>query len=224
MHTRSNLKHATKLGRAAIFTALALAGGCDSDNLSPPVDAADPTAPDGHAVRGTAIGVLGPVALELRSDGDTELLSVTQEGTFSFSSRLAAGSSYTVVLVDPDVPCTMRNQTGVIAGADTAIELTCTGASLSSVVVSGVAPPTITLVPGTTDYMVDLPLLQQSATLSAIVTMDGDTLSIAGTQVASGTPGPEITLGLGDNLVDIMVENAHGWQRTYRLTLRRATL
>jgi nucleotide-binding universal stress UspA family protein len=128
-----------------------------------------------------------------------------------------------VVLVD-DVPCTLRNQTDVIASADTAIELNCmSGASLSSVLVSGVAPPKVTLVPGTTDYVLDLPLLQQSATLTASTATDGDTLSIAGTHVTSGTPGPEIALSLGDNPVDIVVENAHGWKRTYRLTLRRAT-
>jgi hypothetical protein len=218
MHARSNVKHAAKLGRAAILATTVLTGGCGPD----PADPVAPDAgPDGYAVRGTATGLLGPVGLELRIDGDTELLSVTQEGTFSFETRLDAGASYTVVLVAPDLPCTLRNQTGVIAGADTAIELTCTGPELSSVVVSGVAP-VVTLVPGTTDYVVDLPLLQQSATLSATVTTAGDTLSIAGTEVASGEPGPEIALGLGDNSVDIVVENAHGWQRSYRMNLRRA--
>jgi hypothetical protein len=88
-------------------------------------------------VRGGATGVLGPVALELRIDGDSELLAVTQEGTFAFATRLENGASYTVVLVDPDLPCMLRNQTGLIAGADTAIELTCTVPELASVAVSG---------------------------------------------------------------------------------------
>ncbi len=105
------------------------------------------------------------------------------------------------------MPCTLRNQTGVISGAEPRIELTCTGASLASVVVSGIEPPTITLVPGTTTYEVELPLLQQSVTLTAAVATAGDTLTIAGTSVASGEPSASITLSLGDNPVDIVVEN-----------------
>jgi hypothetical protein len=202
------------LGRVAILAATVLAGGCAQiigiEDL-----------PSGFVVRGTAVGVLGPVALELRLGSDTELLSVAQDGTFAFDGWLDTGASYTAVLVDPNVPCILRNQTGVIAGADTTIELTCTGASLASVVVSGIGPA-VTLVPGTTDYVVDLPLLQQSVALTATVAIPGDTLAIAGAPVASGMPSAELTLSLGDNQVDIMVENALGWQLTYHLTLRRA--
>jgi DNA gyrase/topoisomerase IV subunit A len=98
------------------------------------------------------------VALELRIDGDTELLSVTQDGSFAFQARLERGASYTVELVNPDVPCTLRSGTGVIADADAAIELTCPGASLGSVVVSGIAP-VVTVVPGTNDYVVEMDAL-----------------------------------------------------------------
>jgi trimeric autotransporter adhesin len=231
-------RRAAMLGRATILTVTVLAGGCAQvigiEDLPPlPVDAAPQVAPDaapqvtpdarpsGFAVRGVATGVLGPVALELRIDGDSELLAVTQDGPFAFATRLEDGASYTVLLVNPDVPCTLRDETGVIAGADTAIELTCTGASLASVSVSGVAPA-VTLVSGTADYVVELPLLQQSVTLTASVATAGDTLTIAGTPVASGAPSAEFTLSLGDNPVDIVVENDLGWRRTYRLTLRRA--
>jgi hypothetical protein len=209
MEPKSIERRAIVLGSPAILAAAVLAGGCARST------------PDGYAVRGTATGVLGPVALELRRGDVVELLAVTQEGTFSFETRLEDGVPYTVVLVNPDVPCTLRNQTGVIAGADTAIELTCTGASLASVVVSGIAPA-VTLEPGTTDYVFDLPLSQPAVTLTATVAVPGDTLAIAGAPAASGAPSAEITLNLGDNLVDIVVENALGWQRTYRLTLRRA--
>jgi hypothetical protein len=96
-----------------------------------------------------------------------------------------------------------------------------TGPFLASVVVSGIAPA-VTLVPGTTEYVVDLPLLQSAATVTATVAVAGDTLTIAGTPVASGAPSAEITLVLGDNPVDIVVEDTQGAQRTYRLNLRRA--
>jgi Cadherin-like beta sandwich domain len=171
--------------------------------------------------RTSILAAAGPVALELRTDGDSELLAVTRDETFAFETRLETGAAFTVTLVDPGTPCTLRNQTGVIMGADTTIELTCTGASLASLVVSGIAPA-VTLVPGMTDYVVDLPVSQQSVTLTATVAVAGDTLLIAGTPVDSGTPSAEITLNRGDNPVDIVVENAPGWQRTYRLTLRRA--
>ncbi len=214
---------AAALGCAAILALAVLAVSCgDEPSPQEPVDAAMPDAlSEDFAVRGRAIGVLGPVALELRLGGDSELLSVREDMEFAFETRLATGASYTVALVDPSLPCTLRNQAGVIAGADPTIELTCTGASLASVVVSGMAP-VITLVPGTNEYVVELPLSQQSATLTATVATAGDTLTIAGTPVASGTPSAELTLSLGDNPVDIVVDSPLGWQRTYRLILRRA--
>jgi ankyrin repeat protein len=144
--------------------------------------------------------------------------TVTQAGAFAFDARLETGISYTVALVDPAMPCTLRNQSGVIAGADAAVELTCTVPALASVVVSGVAPA-VTLAPDTTDYVVDLPLQQSAVTLTATVATAGDTLTIAGTDVASGAPSQAFALSLGDNPVDIVVENHVGWQRTYRLKL-----
>jgi cysteine-rich repeat protein len=89
------------------------------------------------------------------------------------------------------------------------------------VVVSGLGP-TIELVPDTFEYVVDLPLSQSSATITVIVVTPGDTVIIAGTPVASGMPSPELPLGLGDNIVDVVVASPLGVQRTYRLTLRRA--
>jgi hypothetical protein len=145
------------LGRVSILAATVLVGGCAQilgiEDL-----------PNGFSVRGTAVGVLGPVALELRIGGDTELRTVTKEGTFTFETMLDDGDSYTVVLVNPSMPCTLGNETGVIAGADTAIELTCTGASLERVLVSGIAPA-VTLVPGTTDYVVDLGCMRVEVSL-----------------------------------------------------------
>jgi hypothetical protein len=208
--------------RAALLAGAVLVTSCADESPQAPADAAAPDAtPSYHAVRGSATGVLGPLALELRLNGEPETLSVTQDGAFAFETMLPTGASYTVALADPSTPCTLASETGVIAGADTDIELTCTGASLASVVVSGVAP-VVALVPGTTEYVVDLPLWQPAVTLTATVATAGDTLAIAGTPVASGTPSAEFTLSLGDTPVDIVVDNAFGWQRTYRLTLRRA--
>lgn len=169
-------KRAAAFGCAGLLAVTMLAGACGEDPQPMTPDAG----PD-FAVRGTASGVLGPVALELHRGSDVEPLTVTTDGAFAFETRLEAGASYTVALVDPGTPCMLSNQSGVIAGADTTIEVTCTGASLASVVVSGIAP-VVTLVPGTTEYMVDLPLSQPAVTLTATVAMPGDTLAVAGTR------------------------------------------
>jgi cysteine-rich repeat protein len=93
--------------------------------------------------------------------------------------------------------------------------------SLASVVVSGIAPA-VEILPDTFEYVLDLPLSQQSVTVTATAATLGDTLMIAGVPVASGVPSADIPLSLGDNVVDIVVETPLGVQRTYRLTLRRA--
>jgi hypothetical protein len=230
MQARSSVGCLAVRGRAIILVVTMLAASCGDDSSMdpvdgavPPVDGAGPDAgPGDYAVRGSALGVLVPVDLELRAGGDAEPLSVTRDGAFAFATRLAAGTSYTVSLVDPGTPCTLGNEAGVIAGADITVELTCAGASLASLLVSGVAP-VVTLVPGTTDYVVDVPLSNPAVTLTATVAVPGDTLTIAGSPVPSGTPSAEIALDSSDNFVDIVVENALGWQRTYRFNLRRAS-
>jgi hypothetical protein len=237
-------------GLTALAALATLAGGCakepgpmepvDAGPAEPvdagsedagPVDAAPAEPEDARpadagprdfAVRGWATGVLGPVALALRAGDDVEHLTVMQDGPFAFETRIEEGSTYAVTLANPALPCMLHGQSGVISDADTAIELTCTGASLASVAVSGIAPA-VTLVPGTTEYAVDLPLLQGAVTVTATAATPGDTVRIAGTPVASGEPSAPIALGPGDNPVDIVVENPVGWQQTYRLILRRAS-
>lgn len=175
----------------------------------------------GHVIRGIASGVLGPVALELRSGKGTEIRAVTQDGPFSFETRLEDGDTYTVLFVDPAVPCNMQDQTGVLAGADAIFELRCDAPSLESAIVSGMAS-TIDLVPGNSEYVVDVPLSQLAATVTVTAAKLDDEVTIAGTPVSSGMPGPSMPLNLGSNQVDIVVENHLGWQRSYRLTIRRA--
>jgi cysteine-rich repeat protein len=94
--------------------------------------------------------------------------------------------------------------------------------SLASLVVSGIAPA-IELMPDKFEYVIDLPLLQASATITVTVATPGDTVIIAGTPMASGKPSAELPLGLGDNPVDIVVENPMGQQSVYGMNLRRAT-
>ena len=80
----------------------------------------------------------------------------------------------------------------------------------------------VTLMPGVTEYTIDVPLSQQSATVTATVNALAESMTIAGKPWASGTPSEPISLALGDNAVEIVVEGSAGTQRAYQLTLRRA--
>jgi cysteine-rich repeat protein len=96
------------------------------------------------------------------------------------------------------------------------------GPFLASLFVSGIAP-TIEVVPDKFEYVLELPLSQPWVTVTATVATLGDALTIMGMPLSSGAPSTPISLSLGDNVVDIVVESPLGGQRTYYLTLRRAS-
>jgi hypothetical protein len=222
------------------IAAAALACSCGGE---PPVwvDASPPSPPDAHPddpgemadaapadagpsnyVFGNAYGLLGPVALELQYGmAPTEILTVAQDGSFAFQAEIPDGVPYNVRLAASNAPCELRDQTGT-GGAIRGVQLLCKGASLTSVVLSGVEPVMIHPVQGTTEYEVDVAMLQQSVQVTATVAWPGDTLTIRGAKVGNGTPSQPMTLHLGDNAIDIVVDNSFGWQQTHRLIVRRA--
>jgi hypothetical protein len=182
----------------------------------------DAPGPPSRVVRVNAAGVRSPVTLTLEygyggNVYGSEDLAIPQDGTFAFETQFNSTRHYAVRFADGDLPCVLRNQQGYTSSADVTVELQC--ASLDTLVVAG---SLIALAPETTEYTVDLLLSQESATVTATVARPGDTLVIAGVPVPSGTPSAPLALSLGDNTVDIVVENDLGWQRTYRLTVRRA--
>lgn len=207
------------IGYAALMATAVLAS-CSEDAEDPPLQPMD-AAPSSFVVRGTATGILGPLTLELRLDDAVEPLTITEAGPFVFETALADGASYTVGFDNPDAPCFLSNETGTVAGADPAVEVSCAGPSPATVLVSGV-DAMVEVFPGTNDYMVEVPFAQETATLTGSASGLGDSLSIEGTPIDGGSPGVEIALSVGDTLVDIAVVNSLGWRRTYVLTLRRA--
>lgn len=208
------------IGYAVLMAAAVLAGCSDDAEDPPPPPPPVDAAPSSFVVRGTATGILGPLTLELRLGDEVEPLTITEGGPFVFETTLADGASYTVGFDNPDAPCNLSNETGTVAGADPTVEVSCAGPSPATVLVSGV-DVMVDIVPGMTDYVVEVPFAQETATLSGTASALGDDLSIAGTPVYGGQ-SVEIPLSVGDNPVDIAVVNPLSWRRTYVLTLHRA--
>ena len=76
-------------------------------------------ADDGHegrhfALRGEAVGLLKPLSLQLTHDDGNETLSVTGDGVFTFSTRIADGGSYAVSFAS-EQSCTIAGGSGVVA-------------------------------------------------------------------------------------------------------------
>jgi hypothetical protein len=168
----------------------------------------------------SASGILGPVELELRTGNKAERLTITADEIRSFDTLVEQGASYRVTIVDPRMPCALANHAGRFERKEVTVELACTGPALASLALSGIAP-SVEIVPGTTEYTVDLPFTRDAVELTATVTRPGDTLRIDGELVASGAASPVQNLDLGENVIDILVENQVGWQRSYRLELHR---
>lgn len=94
--------------------------GCGGSSSPPPIN---PT----FTVGGSAAGLTANESATLLNNGG-DVLSVSSNGTFTFSTGLAAGNSYdvTVQSAPPGVTCTISNGSGTIASSNvTSISLTC---------------------------------------------------------------------------------------------------
>ena len=114
-------------GRSAILLAVLLALGSCGDGRSEASDAApDVTAP-GYRVGGTAAGLEGAVNLVLNG---SELVTVSADGDFEFTSELEDGDSYLVtILGQPEQDCSITNGSGAIAASNVSdVAVSCTHA------------------------------------------------------------------------------------------------
>jgi len=73
-----------------------------------------------YNVAGTLSGVVGPVSLHNGADDIT-----VSNGNFVFPTQLTSGTAYDVSVTTPLNDCTITNGSGAIAGADTAITISC---------------------------------------------------------------------------------------------------
>ncbi len=85
--------------------------------------------PAEHTIGGT-VSALSGSGLVLQNNGSNNL-AVTANGSFTFSSKIAAGSTYSVTVLSqpaaPAQPCSVKNSTGTVGRANvTNVAVTCT--------------------------------------------------------------------------------------------------
>jgi hypothetical protein len=172
-------------------------------------------------VSGVATGVVEPVTIQLDFPGGSEVLVVTEDGPFAFTTQLDEGDLYNVGLPD-EPPCVLENAGGRVGGPIPEVGLACAGVLLADLALSGPAMPDVGLTLEQSSYALDVPLLQQRVQVTATAMSPESTITVAGTVVASGMPSEPLALNLGENAIDIVVEHTTGATRTYRLDVRRA--
>ncbi len=176
-----------------------------------------------YSLGGTVSGLDGTLAL---SNG-SEVVLVDEDGTFSFPSGLRSGASYAVVvMVQPDGQvCTVEGGIGQIGKNDVKeVAVTCRSdeARLASLTL---AAPSEELAPAfdpeVTEYDASAFLFDTSMTITASSASGRATITVQGTEVASGEPSPKLDLALGPNVVPVVVTAETGSTRTYEIRIHR---
>jgi hypothetical protein len=174
-----------------------------------------------YAVRGMASGVLEPVELQLRLSGAMESLTITEDGAFTFTTRVRAGTAYNVEVAGAP-PCVIENGGGLARADMPRAEVACGGLMLAGLTLVGPDMPAIELRPEQTSYSVDVSLLQQHVRVIATAMSPSSLITVAGKPVASGVPSEPLGIYLGDNTIDVTVTHSSGATRAYRLDVQRA--
>lgn len=143
-----------------IFLLVILAiAGCSSASFILPEQVTPTPTPTSYSIGGTITGLSGTVILQ-NNAGDN--LTLTADGSFTFTTAIAEGSTYTVtVLTNPSIQtCTASNNAGTVTNANiTSVSVVC---STNSHTVGG----TISGLSGTI-------VLQNNATDNLTLTADG---------------------------------------------------
>lgn len=173
-----------------------------------------------YRVHGIAGGLTEPVALRLELTGAEELLSVTEDGAFSFNLAVPDRSSY-VVSIAGESPCIIDNAVGTLTGANGEIALACNGAaSLSDILLSGLRAPDLQIAPDVLRYDISISVLQQGISVTPLTADETNQIHIDGMPAMSGSATAELTIGEKRSFL-ISVEHPSGLRRNYTLTVRR---
>ena len=171
---------------------------------------------EGQAMRGTAVGLLEPVALELVHEQGREVLVVADDGDFSFSTLLAPGASYQLESSDL-APCVLEDSR--IPGQSGAIRLslTCDGVTrLSSLALSNTDQ--LEFDPDTLHYDIEVPLLHQEAVLTAKASHEESTIWMADEPAVAFVERAQVTLQ-DRSRIALSVSHPSGLRRDYSIGL-----
>ncbi len=189
---------------------------------STPDAAVSPDAQVRFSVQGDAIGVLQSLSLRLEYSGGDELLSIVDDGPFSFGVMLQPGDSYAVRFVDDTTPCVLEGAVGIVIDAAPALQLVCEGVYVTEFMLAGPSGQKLPLDATTTAYAFDVSLLQSQATFTFKTKIDEATVTINGVTVDQGTASPAIELDLGENIVEVVVTSPGGGSYSYHVAVNRA--
>ena len=173
----------------------------------------------GGQVRGLWTGADG-VALRLEADGVNTLLTLSANGDFSFSRRIATGASYAVTAVSspPYHSCTIdAGGNGIVADADvTKLVVGCRGPA--EVSLSGPWGWAFDPTQDTQRFAGSVAVQEVALTVSG---NDVTSASVGGTPVVLGAKTAPIWLPLGSITVPVMLAARGGLSKTYELEFDR---
>ncbi len=184
-----------------------------------------------YSVGGTISGLNGTVVL--RNNGDNDL-SRSANGSFTFGTSLASGSSYAVtVLTQPSgQTCAVANGSGTVGSANVGnVAVTCTNnpadpalsnANLASLTLSSGTLDQI-FVPGQLAYSSTQPFPVTSLQVTPATENSGATVRVNGSAVTSGQASQTIALAAGAvTNITVAVTAANGTTtRTYTVAVTR---
>jgi hypothetical protein len=197
------------------------AAGAGDASPAPAAKDAGPTSPS-YAISGYLVGLAtGAVALRLGG----ELLTLSANGSFTFTERLPDGARYLVAVATdpPGTLCTIANGSGTVASADVVgIAVTClsTDARLASLAVSaGALMPAFA--PAVTSYTVSpFHTTEEAITVTAVPEAPGAVLNVAGVDVVPGFP-TEVAVAPGSQTIAVTVTAPAGDAMIYSLAVTR---
>ncbi|HET9106640.1 MAG TPA: beta-propeller fold lactonase family protein [Steroidobacteraceae bacterium] len=124
----------TAMGMVAL--ALAACGGGGGSSM-PPTQSSSPPPPTQYSIGGTVSGLTG-TGLVLQDNGGDNL-SVSQNGAFTFATKVNSGAAYSVtVMTQPSgQTCTVANGSGTASANVTNVAVSCTATTAATVTIGG---------------------------------------------------------------------------------------
>lgn len=229
---RQAVSAGTLLAFLSLLLLSALLAGCGGGDSGRNSDGSGPGTPL-YSIGGTISGLGGTLVLQNSGGND---LSRSANGAFTFTTSLAAGSSYAVtVLTQPSgQTCSVANGSGTVGSANVSnIAVTCTDDPVDpDPAQSNASLESLTLSVGTLDQIFQPAQLSYTSTqafpvanltVTATAAAPGATITVNGAAVTSGNASQSIALAEADEtVIAIAVTSADSSNtRTYTVAVTR---